>query len=41
MDEHPGGRAILAGNIGKDSTTAFFGGVYNDSNAAHNVRVAP
>lgn len=24
--------------IGKDATTAFFGGVYDHSNAAHNVR---
>lgn len=23
--------------IGKDATTAFFGGVYDHSNAAHNV----
>jgi stearoyl-CoA desaturase (Delta-9 desaturase) len=39
MDEHPGGRHLLAKNIGKDATTAFFGGVYDHSNAAHNVRV--
>jgi stearoyl-CoA desaturase (Delta-9 desaturase) len=38
MDEHPGGRHLLARNIGKDATTAFFGGVYDHSNAAHNVR---
>jgi stearoyl-CoA desaturase (delta-9 desaturase) len=37
MDDHPGGRALLAKNIGKDATTAFFGGVYDHSNAAHNV----
>lgn len=37
MDEHPGGRHLLARNIGKDATTAFFGGVYDHSNAAHNV----
>ena len=37
MDEHPGGRHLLAKNIGKDATTAFFGGVYDHSNAAHNV----
>jgi stearoyl-CoA desaturase (delta-9 desaturase) len=24
-------------NIGKDATTAFFGGIYDHSNAAHNV----
>lgn len=37
MDEHPGGRHFLAKMIGKDATTAFFGGVYEHSNAAHNV----
>jgi stearoyl-CoA desaturase (delta-9 desaturase) len=37
LDEHPGGRNLLAKNIGKDATTAFFGGVYDHSNAAHNV----
>jgi len=37
MDEHPGGRHLLRKNIGKDATTAFFGGVYDHSNAAHNV----
>jgi hypothetical protein len=37
LDEHPGGRHLLAKNIGKDATTAFFGGVYDHSNAAHNV----
>ncbi|KAI0937509.1 hypothetical protein AcV7_003516 [Taiwanofungus camphoratus] len=36
MDEHPGGRHLVAKNIGKDATTAFFGGVYDHSNAAHN-----
>lgn len=40
MDDHPGGRAYLAKNIGKDATTAFFGGVYDHSNAAHNVSVS-
>lgn len=39
MDEHPGGRHLLAKNIGRDATTAFFGGVYDHSNAAHNVRL--
>ena len=38
MDEHPGGRHLIAKMIGKDATTAFFGGVYDHSNAAHNVR---
>ena len=37
MDEHPGGRHLIAKMIGKDATTAFFGGVYDHSNAAHNV----
>jgi len=37
LDEHPGGRHLLKKMIGKDATTAFFGGVYNHSNAAHNL----
>jgi hypothetical protein len=37
MDEHPGGRAFLTTYVGKDATTAVFGGVYEHSNAAHNV----
>jgi stearoyl-CoA desaturase (delta-9 desaturase) len=37
MDKHPGGRRILTEQIGKDATSAFFGGVYNHSNAAHNL----
>lgn len=37
IDEHPGGRHLIAKMIGKDGTTAFFGGVYDHSNAAHNV----
>ncbi|KAI0728866.1 delta9-fatty acid desaturase [Fomitopsis betulina] len=36
IDEHPGGRHLIMKNIGKDATTAFFGGVYDHSNAAHN-----
>ena len=28
---------MLIKNIGKDASTAFFGGVYDHSNAAHNV----
>ena len=40
MDEHPGGRHLIAKMIGKDATTAFFGGVYDHSNAAHNVSIA-
>jgi hypothetical protein len=37
LDEHPGGPHLLTKNIGRDATTAFFGGVYDHSNAAHNV----
>ncbi|KAF7973851.1 hypothetical protein HWV62_14148 [Athelia sp. TMB] len=37
LDEHPGGRHLLTRSIGKDATTAFFGGVYDHSNAAHNL----
>ncbi|KZV94644.1 delta 9-fatty acid desaturase protein [Exidia glandulosa HHB12029] len=37
LDHHPGGRHILASYIGKDATTAFFGGVKEHSNAAHNL----
>ena len=37
MDEHPGGRHLITKMIGKDGTTAFFGGVYDHSNAAHNL----
>ncbi|KAG6331140.1 hypothetical protein ID866_7948 [Astraeus odoratus] len=36
-DNHPGGRALLTGNTGKDMTAAFFGGVYSHSHAAHNL----
>ncbi|KAJ3505853.1 hypothetical protein NLJ89_g7193 [Agrocybe chaxingu] len=37
IDEHPGGPHLLVKMIGKDATTAFFGGVYDHSNAAHNL----
>jgi stearoyl-CoA desaturase (delta-9 desaturase) len=40
IDEHPGGPHLLVKMIGKDATTAFFGGVYDHSNAAHNVRLS-
>lgn len=37
LDEHPGGRHLLAARIGQDCTSAFGGGVYDHSNAAHNL----
>ncbi|KAJ7135864.1 delta 9-fatty acid desaturase protein [Mycena epipterygia] len=37
IDEHPGGAHWIIKNIGKDATTGFFGGVYEHSNAAHNL----
>ncbi|KAF5367474.1 hypothetical protein D9758_003688 [Tetrapyrgos nigripes] len=37
IEEHPGGAHLLIKFIGKDATTAFFGGVYDHSNAAHNL----
>ena len=40
LDDHPGGRHLLVKKIGTDATTAFFGGVYNHSNAAHNVSIS-
>ncbi|KAG7096081.1 hypothetical protein E1B28_006761 [Marasmius oreades] len=36
-EEHPGGAHLIRKFIGKDATTAFFGGVYDHSNAAHNL----
>ncbi|OJD37976.1 acyl-desaturase [Diplodia corticola] len=35
--EHPGGRALIRGAVGKDATAMFNGGVYDHSNAAHNL----
>ena len=35
--DHPGGRALISSGIGKDATAMFNGGVYNHSNAAHNL----
>ena len=35
--EHPGGALLIKNSRGRDMTSAFFGGVYNHSNAAHNV----
>ncbi|KAJ7339982.1 hypothetical protein DFH08DRAFT_783495 [Mycena albidolilacea] len=37
IEEHPGGAHWIVKYIGKDATTAFFGGVYDHSNAAHNL----
>ncbi|KAJ7233751.1 delta 9-fatty acid desaturase protein [Mycena rebaudengoi] len=37
VDEHPGGAHWIIKYIGKDATTAFFGGIYDHSNAAHNL----
>ncbi len=37
VEEHPGGAHLINRFVGKDATTAFFGGVYDHSNAAHNV----
>ncbi|KZT41980.1 delta9-fatty acid desaturase [Sistotremastrum suecicum HHB10207 ss-3] len=37
VENHPGGRALIVSQIGKDATAAFFGGVYDHSNAAHNL----
>jgi len=37
IDDHPGGAHLIKRAIGTDATTAFFGGVYDHSNAAHNL----
>ncbi|KAF5366274.1 hypothetical protein D9758_005668 [Tetrapyrgos nigripes] len=37
IDRHPGGVSLLIRSSGKDMTAAFFGGIYNHSNAAHNL----
>ncbi|KAJ5089225.1 hypothetical protein N7532_007909 [Penicillium argentinense] len=37
IKEHPGGKALISSGIGKDATALFNGGVYNHSNAAHNL----
>ncbi|KAK1223257.1 stearoyl-CoA 9-desaturase [Marasmius sp. AFHP31] len=37
IEDHPGGAHLIKKYIGKDATTAFFGGVYDHSNAAHNL----
>ena len=35
--DHPGGRALIQSAVGKDATASFNGGVYDHSNAAHNL----
>lgn len=37
IKDHPGGKALISSAIGKDATSIFNGGVYNHSNAAHNL----
>ncbi|KAH0608541.1 uncharacterized protein H6S33_001675 [Morchella sextelata] len=37
LNDHPGGKAMINSGIGKDATAIFNGGVYNHSNAAHNL----
>lgn len=37
VDEHPGGRGLISSMVGKDATAVFNGGVYEHSNAAHNL----
>jgi len=37
LEEHPGGAHLISKFIGQDASTAFFGGVYDHSNAAHNL----
>ncbi|KAI4213615.1 MAG: hypothetical protein LQ351_003839 [Letrouitia transgressa] len=37
IKQHPGGVALISSGIGKDATGMFNGGVYEHSNAAHNL----
>ncbi|KAK9455025.1 hypothetical protein V1511DRAFT_499218 [Dipodascopsis uninucleata] len=37
IEQHPGGKALIKSGIGKDATAVFNGGVYEHSNAAHNL----
>lgn len=36
-EDHPGGKALISSNLGRDATALFNGGVYNHSNAARNI----
>ncbi|ETS75277.1 Acyl-CoA desaturase [Pestalotiopsis fici W106-1] len=37
IQDHPGGKTLIGSAIGKDATAIFNGGVYDHSNAAHNL----
>ncbi len=37
VKDHPGGKALISSAFGKDATATFNGGVYNHTNAAHNL----
>ncbi|KAK9468635.1 hypothetical protein V1512DRAFT_219869 [Lipomyces arxii] len=37
IESHPGGKALIQSGVGKDATAVFNGGVYDHSNAAHNL----
>ena len=37
IKDHPGGKAMIRSGLGRDATAMFNGGVYNHSNAAHNL----
>ncbi|EGU72805.1 hypothetical protein FOXB_16684, partial [Fusarium oxysporum f. sp. conglutinans Fo5176] len=37
IKDHPGSKALISSAIGKDATAVEDGGVYNHSNAAHNL----
>ncbi|KAK8167692.1 delta-9 fatty acid desaturas-like protein [Phyllosticta citrichinensis] len=37
IQDHPGGKAMIRSGLGKDATAMFNGGVYDHSNAAHNL----
>lgn len=37
ISDHPGGKAMMKSGLGRNATAIFNGGVYNHSNAAHNL----